>query len=112
MKQNRGDFLSDQGTPFAKVNPKTHGQLSSLQLPENLILLGMMPRDGLKERIETAVEIFPEISSCSLAYLPTHDAWLMPLIEMDIVVIGPSTMANNLAEELTRHQLQLDDLRA
>ncbi|GKZ39365.1 hypothetical protein AbraIFM66950_000179 [Aspergillus brasiliensis] len=36
---NRGDFLSDQGTPFAKVNPKTHGQLSSLQLPENLILL-------------------------------------------------------------------------
>ncbi|OJJ74234.1 hypothetical protein ASPBRDRAFT_27279 [Aspergillus brasiliensis CBS 101740] len=49
MKQDRGDFLSDQGTPFAKLSPKTHGQLSSLHLPENLILLDIIIQQEMND---------------------------------------------------------------
>lgn len=108
IQWDRGDFLSEQGIPFAALNTKTHRRLSSVRVPERLTWLGVMPKDELQKRIEAAAEIFPSsfpffFSSSST----TNYSSLLDKCNIRILVIGPSTIGSALAREFDRLNLQL-----
>ncbi|GKZ21144.1 hypothetical protein AbraCBS73388_006805 [Aspergillus brasiliensis] len=96
MHWDRCDFLSKQGTRILTVNYKTHRDLSSIRVEERPIWLGVMPMDELQQRINEATEKSPSSSS-------------MGTCKMNILGIGPLTIAKALANHFDPREVQLYD---